>query len=109
MKTYEVLFNKECDTYYTKNPEYNMMFLRHTEVLFNDLLRKRGYIFLRDIIEGMGIKPTRDMLLAGWVWKEQCQYIRQIEFEVFAQENGIKIIFLNVEDNISYAFEEGES
>ena len=44
MKTYEILFNKECDTYNTKNPEYNMMFLRHTEVFFNDLLRKRGHI-----------------------------------------------------------------
>ena len=106
MKTYEVLFNKECSTYDTKNPEYNRMFIRHTENMFNDLLRVKGYVFLRDIMESMDIKPTKDMLLAGWVFNEQYRYTPQIDLWYMVQEDGISILFSHVEDDISYAFEE---
>lgn len=109
MKTYEVLFNKECDTYNTKNPEYNMMFLRYTETMFNDILWAKGYVFLRDIMECIGIKPTKDTLLAGWVFDERYKYTTQINLWCMSQEGVISILFPHVEEDISYAFDERES
>lgn len=45
---YARVFDDSCIGW-TKDRKTNIMFLKHQENWFNELLRKRGYVFLRDI------------------------------------------------------------
>lgn len=55
---------------WTINRKYNLMFLNAQKNYFNELLRKRGYLFLRDVYEGLGIPITKESCIVGWVFGE---------------------------------------
>ena len=46
------------------------MFLNAQKNYFNERLRKRGYLFLRDVYEGLGIPITKESCIVGWVFGE---------------------------------------
>ena len=46
------------------------MFLKHQEYYFNALLRNRGYVFLRDVYEGLGLNISSESCVVGWRCKE---------------------------------------
>lgn len=106
MKTRKIIFNEKCSAYDPKDWDYNYMWIRQTELFCNDLLRYRGYLFVSDVMARLGVKPKRSELLAGWVWKKEYDYYPVIQFEVFKKGEDITLVLLNVEDDISYAFEE---
>lgn len=62
-------FDDTCRPW-TKNPEYNRMFLREQERYANDLLRARGHLFLNEVYEMLGIARTKFGQVAGWTWEE---------------------------------------
>lgn len=52
---------------WTKNPEYNLMFLRQQQNYANDLLNTRGYVFLNEVYDMLGIPRTTAGQEVGWV------------------------------------------
>lgn len=62
---YSVIFNSTCLTW-EQNRDINYMRLKMVENHANELLRKRGYVFLRDIYEILGIPVTKHTLFVGW-------------------------------------------
>lgn len=69
LSQYAKVFDESCYGW-TTDRDYNLMILKHQENHFNDLLRKRGYVFLRDVYEGLGMPVTKESCLVGWVYEE---------------------------------------
>lgn len=51
-----------------ENPEYNLMFLKSEQNYANDRLKARGYLFLNEVYERLGIPPTKAGQIVGWVY-----------------------------------------
>ena len=50
------------------NAEYNLMFLKAEQNYANDRLKARGYLFLNEVYERLGIPPTKAGQIVGWVY-----------------------------------------
>jgi len=60
-------FFDEQNPNWDKDPEYNKMFLLHTQNHMNDLLRVRKYVFLNDVYEALGFERTQAGASVGWI------------------------------------------
>ena len=54
-----------------KDPEYNLMFLRKQQEYANDVLRTKGYLFLNDVYEWLGIPRSKAGQVVGWIYDEK--------------------------------------
>lgn len=58
-----LLLNKETAPYtYYSDEDYMSVFIRSTELYFNEVLRVKGYISYETIVDSLGIKVTPDEL-----------------------------------------------
>ena len=64
---YARCFDNGC-TGWTKNSEMNLMFLRRQQDYANDRLTARGYLFLNEVYESLGIPRTKAGQVVGWVY-----------------------------------------
>ena len=98
LSQYERRFDSSCPAW-ENNKEYNIIYLRLQEGYFNDLLHHRGYLFLRDVYEGLCMPISKESCLAGWISnKDEYNFV-----EFYIQEtDGPDIIldFNNVDENI---------
>lgn len=67
---YAKFFDDGC-TGWSKDPETNLMFLKCQQRYANDLLKARGYVFLNDIYEMLGINKTKAGQIVGWIYDEK--------------------------------------
>ena len=56
---------------WTKNPEYNLAFLKSQQNYFNDLLKARGYVFLNEVYDALGFPYTQAGQIVGWIYDEE--------------------------------------
>lgn len=63
-------FDDGC-TGWSKDSEYNLMFLKHQQNHANDMLKSRGYLFLNDVYDMLGIPKTKAGQIVGWVYDEE--------------------------------------
>ena len=56
---------------WTKDPEYNLMFLKLQQNQANDRLRAQGYLFLNDVYDMLGIPRTTAGQIVGWIYDEE--------------------------------------
>lgn len=64
---YARFFDDGC-TGWEKNSEYNLMFLRAEQNYANDRLKARGYLYLNEVYERLGIPCTKAGQVVGWVY-----------------------------------------
>lgn len=64
---YARFFDETC-TGWTKDAEYNHMFLKQQQNYANDLLRARGHVFLNEVYDMLGIQRSRAGQAVGWVY-----------------------------------------
>lgn len=50
------------------NATTNMALLRYLESTYNELLKARGYVFLRDVYEALGIPIDYRSIVVGWFY-----------------------------------------
>ena len=67
---YAKFFDDGC-TGWTKDAELNLMFLKRQQDHANDLLKSRGYLFLNEVYDMLGIYRTRAGQIVGWVYDEK--------------------------------------
>lgn len=60
-------FFDEFSTKWSKTAEYNLIFLRNQQAYWNQYLQSRGYVFLNDVYEALGIPRTQAGNIVGWV------------------------------------------
>jgi hypothetical protein len=54
-----------------KDAEYNLTFLLQQQSYFNDLLKSRGYVYLNEVYEALGIDHSKAGQIVGWVYDEE--------------------------------------
>lgn len=60
-------FDKYNPNFNAANKEMNLYFLKLQQTYLNDLLRVRGFVTLNEVYEKLGMEPSRDGLMLGWV------------------------------------------
>lgn len=66
---YARFFDETCEGY-EKDTQYNLCMLRGQQQFANDLLHARGYVFLNDVYDMLGIDRTKEGQIVGWVYNE---------------------------------------
>lgn len=56
---------------WTKDPEFNLKFLRLQQSKANDMLKARGFVFLNDVYEMLGIPKSKAGYVVGWIYNEK--------------------------------------
>lgn len=60
-------FFDEASSQWSKQPEYNLLFLRAQQNYANDLLQARGHIFLNEVYDMIGVPRSQAGQVVGWV------------------------------------------
>lgn len=60
-------FFDEYSTQWSREPEYNVAYLRCQQNYFNDILVARGHLFLNEVYDGLGLPRTTAGSVVGWV------------------------------------------
>ena len=81
-------FNDSCVAW-TKDPEYNLIFLSHNQNYFNEKLKHVGHVFLNDVYDAIGLPKTKLGQVIGWIYEPG----KRIDFGLYDQQN---IDFINV-------------
>lgn len=64
---YARFFDDGCNGW-TKDAEYNLMFLKNTQNTANDLLKSRGHLFLNEVYDMLGIPRSKAGQVVGWIY-----------------------------------------
>lgn len=67
---FSVVFDDGCNGW-TKDPELNKKFLIDQQRWANDLLQTRGYVFLNDVYDMLGVPRTKAGQIVGWIYDEE--------------------------------------
>ena len=67
---YAKCYDNGC-TGWTKNAEMNLVFLKRQQDWANERLKSRGYLFLNEVYDSLGIPRTRAGQVVGWVYDEK--------------------------------------
>lgn len=66
---YARIFDETCSGW-TKDAEFNRMFLLQVQHYANEKLKARGYLFLNDVYEMLGIPKSKAGQIVGWIYSE---------------------------------------
>ena len=76
-------FFDSYSTSWSKEPEYNLIFLKCQQNYANDLLRARGHVFLNEVYDMLGIPRSKAGQVVGWVLSKNGETDNFINFGVF--------------------------
>ena len=67
---YAKFYDDGC-TGWCKDPEHNLMFLRLQQDYANERLQSKGYLFLNEVYDMLGIPKTSAGQVVGWIYNEK--------------------------------------
>jgi hypothetical protein len=68
---------------WSKEPEYNMIFLKCQQNYANDMLKARGHVFLNEVYDMLGLTRSQAGSVVGWILSENGETDNFINFGVF--------------------------
>ena len=77
----------ETSTQWSKQPEYNQMFLQCQQNYANDLLKARGHVFLNEVYDMLGLERSVPGSVEGWLRDGDGD--GYIDFGIFTSNNLI--------------------
>lgn len=83
----------EYSTQWSRNPEYNLMFLNAQQNYANDKLHATGHLFLNEVYEMLGMPHTQAGSVVGWVLNkggDNC-----VDFGIYDLHDQLKHAFVN--------------
>lgn len=102
-----ILFDEKSCRWEEKNKLLNGLTLGIYECRLNDNFKIYGYLLLRDVYEALGIRITKESLVAGWVKRENFE---RFTYEVHENLDGtIDVVLPDMESDIRYIFQSEES
>lgn len=78
---------------WSPTPEYNLLKLKAVQNYANDRLRARGYVFLNEIYDQLGIPHSPAGQIVGWLWNSDGDNF--IDFKIYDVTNENKRAFVN--------------
>lgn len=90
-------FFDECSSQWTKDPEYNKMFLVNVEREANRKLQREGQLFLNDLHKMLGVDATKAGQVVGWLYdpENHPEWDNYINLHIFDVTNEQKRMFVN--------------
>jgi hypothetical protein len=83
---------------WTKDPEYNLLFLRKQQAYANELLRTKGHLFLNEVYDMLDIPRTKAGQLVGWLYYkdgENPDGDNYVDFGIYDAKDQQKKAFVN--------------
>lgn len=81
---------------WTKDPETNLIFLKHVQAQANDKLQRNGYLYLNDVYKMLGIPVTKAGQVVGWIYDEKDPIgDNYVDFGIYDLYNERKRAFVN--------------
>lgn len=81
---------------HTKNPEFNMMYLKQQQAYANNKLQRQGYLFLNEVYELLGYAKTAAGQQLGWIYDEKNPVGDNfVDFGLYDMDNPRTIAFVN--------------
>ena len=93
LSQYARVFDEVGSTQWTPSPDHNKAFLLMEQNYFNERIKTRGYIFLNEVYERLGFRPTKAGSVVGWVY-QNADY-EGIDFGIFTAHTPKAQDFLN--------------
>lgn len=91
---YSFVFD-ETNINWSKNHDYNVVFLRGVQNMANDRLRSNGHVFLNEVLSDLGMKHTKAGACTGWVyepkWEDDEQGDGFVDFGIFTDSTNSQI------------------
>ena len=95
---YARYFDEACIGW-TKDPEYNKAFLQVQQEYANELLKRRGHLFLNEVYDMLSIPRTKAGAVMGWIYDEKQPYGSNfVDFGLGSERNRD---FVNGRDNVA--------
>lgn len=92
---YARFFDDGCAGW-TKNPEYNLVFLKDQQRYANDLLQTRGHLYLNEVYDMLGIPRSKAGQVVGWIYDEKHPVGDNfVDFGIYDVHNEQKRNFVN--------------
>lgn len=92
---YAKCFDETCNGW-VRNAEENLFFIKQTQDYLNDLLRRRGHVFLNEAYDRLGFQRTKAGQVVGWVYDEEHPIgDNYIDFGIFNLHDESKRAFVN--------------
>jgi hypothetical protein len=88
-------FFDPTSTSWSKEPEYNLIFLKCQQNYANDLLKARGHVFLNEVYDMLGIPRSKAGAVVGWILTPDGQTDNYINFGVFDEKSETARDFVN--------------
>lgn len=78
----------ETNQYWSKDPEFNKMYLMGQQRYFTELLKSRGHLFLNEVYDALGMPRTKAGQLVGWIYDEKNPIgDNYVDFGIFKEDN----------------------
>lgn len=92
---YARFFDEACPGW-SKDPEYNLTFLKRQQNFANEKLQTNGFLFLNDVYEMLGIPKTKAGQIVGWIYDEKNPVGDNfVDFGIYDVNNEAKRDFVN--------------
>lgn len=92
---YARFFDEACPGW-SKDPEYNLTFLKRQQNFANEKLQTNGFLFLNDVYEMIGIPKTKAGQIVGWIYDEKNPIGDNfVDFGIYDVNNEAKRDFVN--------------
>lgn len=80
----------ESNRHWEKNPGYNTTFLESQQRWCNELLKRRGHLFLNEVYDILGFERTAAGALAGWIYdSKDPNYDPYVDFGIYRNPDFI--------------------
>lgn len=80
---------------WSREPEYNLIFLKCQQNYANDMLHARGHVFLNEVYDMLGIPRSKAGAVVGWILTPDGQTDNFINFGVFDDKSEKARDFVN--------------
>lgn len=92
---YTKCFDESCPNW-VRNAEENLFFIKQTQAYLNDVLQRRGHVFLNEAYDRLGFPRTKAGQVVGWVYDEMHPVgDNYIDFGIFNLYDETKRAFVN--------------
>jgi hypothetical protein len=88
-------FFDPTSTSWSRDPEYNLIFLKCQQNYANDMLHARGHVFLNEVYDMLGIPRSKAGAVVGWILTPDGQTDNFINFGVFDDKSEKARDFVN--------------